>query len=575
MSAEDDGVGQDELESVVEAAVEPGYLSEIARRLRKAEVPFELNDLGNVERTWGDLTHQFSLSRVANIFARDDSGSFHLLEDDNFEVRFVTYDEGAGQKEASPHATVQDIPNDEWGDYVIIHNVETSPGDIDNDELLDVIDPTTTIEEKVDEARLLSRVGNEMAELTEVVMQDVLQRQFREYEIVEYPDYNDPDVDFFVVDTDRRDYGLVVEISSRFVNPVDDHYVTTKLDSAQKKEQDHDIAVDLLILAPRFTGEGRESGVWDTFENEEDPAWHEEPENQVVHMHRVPDEKPSVYRPFAKSPPEEDRLERGNPVVVPDGEQTRSRIRNTGHVGNDYPVFDSDYGDFREALGNVHRQYRIISESRYRNQIREAIEPLLWEFMRPYRIEQFLIDTYWNKQLSQSEIGELVDRSASTIGRWMREDKWGIIRRGTGAPELTDETIEIWSRMYEGEPPFPREFSGYRIQAEWNRHPQWSLEDWEEWYQETSPSERRQTVGMQESYSEELDYTILVGADQRLLPSYNFVITTLRENGVEIRPPDEAPRVPYEAYPSRDELEYMINRQVHTVESTVEEPEES
>jgi hypothetical protein len=124
--------------------------------------------------------------------------------------------------------------------------------------------------------------------------------------------------------------------------------------------------------------------------------------------------------------------------------------------------------------------------------------------------------------------------------------------------------------MYEGEDPFQEEFSGYRIQAEYNRHPTWDLEDWEEWYQETGPGQRQEIMSTQDSYRENLDYTVMLGVSDRLLPSYTFILSTLDDIGVDIRKPDEAPRVPYSAYPSREALEYQINRNEDTIVDTSE-----
>ena len=284
----------------------------------------------------------------------------------------------------------------------------------------------------------------------------------------------------------------------------------------------------------------------------------------MVHLHRLPAEDSAVYSPFAKKPDEVHEPDNGgNPIIIPDNDEARQRLSRSNNIGDSYPVVDSNRARFTSALDMVHRDYTTISESNYRNQIRESIEPLLWEFLRPYKIEQFLIDTYWNKSLTQNEIGKLVDRTGGTIGTWMR--RTGVMRRGGGAPELSDDTIEIWSRMYRGEDPFKKQFSGYRILAEYNRHPLWDLQDWKDWYSNTTEQERKETIAKQDSYRDSLGYTLMFDPNDRLQPSYSFVLSTLKDNGVEVRQPDEAPRVPYSAYPSRDSLEYMLNKNQDTI----------
>jgi hypothetical protein len=72
--------------------------------------------------------------------------------------------------------------------------------------------------------------------------------------------------------------------------------------------------------------------------------------------------------------------------------------------------------------------------------------------------------------------------------------------------------------------------------------------------------QRQQAVQSQrESPGKQVSYTILLGSDERLFPSYDFIIEQLRSRGVEIRQGffGETGIV----YPTGDALEYMINRQ--------------
>lgn len=575
-------IGSLDVSMVAEMFAEPSYLSEVARKMMELNAPLgfdrgELREVESVSRTWGDLSVQKATSFV--------SLALTILQGESDTERFRVREQGYDGEESAAFGTSQSIGSvhrsitsdsdstREWESYSIVEN--TMGPQVGNalsqegyqeigGQMRELVDQTVTLDEKEGMAKLLSRVGNDVSKNVERIMQDVMVRQFRRYDAVEFPRYNDPGVDFAVADGGRREYGLIVEVSSRWVNPIGMPYIRSKLDEALDKEEDGDVenmAWDVLILAPRFTEQAMEQ-----YENGEHTTGHTDPESGMVHLHRVPPEETDVYLPSEKTPASfrDDSLgDGGNPVIVPDPDGIRERAKNSGLIGQRYPVVDNSPDSFVETLRRVRRDWSVVRESRFRNQIREALEPLLPNFMRPYRIEQFLLDMYWDKGLSQSDIGRLVDRSGSTIGRWMREFR--IMRRGTGAPELSDETREVWRRMYEGQDPFPRQFSGYRIQAEYARHPTWDLDDWDEWWNGTAESQRQETQSLQNNFRDEYDYTVLIGADQRLQPSYTFILSTLRDMGVEIRPPDEAPRVPYNAYPSRDALEYMLNRNENTI----------
>lgn len=517
-------------------AMEPSYVSEIARKMQ------------NIYDDWAEMEENTAVRIVAKIV--------YAMEN-NLDMETVKMGADAGgQHESSPKNSFSPggfMTTDAWRDYKVVYN---RSGNMDeaNERALEYVDLNMTLEDKLDKIRDVSKWGNDVSKEAERIMQDVLLRQFRHYDTKEVPDYNDPGVDFYVEDEGNREWGLCVEISTRYVNPIDKPYVESKKEEAIKRD------ADLIILAPRFT-----DGMLEKYESDDDEFWHSDPEGEMVHLHKVPKGDFDVYRPFI--PVEDDSIEtgggEGNPIIVPDSEKLRGRIKSFGLVGEDYPVVDDDYESFVDLLDEVNRDWVAVTESRYRNFIRESIEPALWEFLRPYKIEQFIIDMYWDKDLTQDDIGRLVDRSGNTIGRWMREH--GIMRRRGGAPELSEEVVEIWRRMYEGEDPFPEQFSGYRIQAEYNRHPMWGLNDWRNWYKNTTESERQESVRSMGSFRDNLDYTVMVGATERLLPSYSFILSTLRDNDVEIRPPDEAPRVPYSAYPNRDALEYMINKNQDTI----------
>ncbi len=528
------GIAQEDVARVVELAAEPSYISEIARKLIKHDPAWDIAEITAVEK----------VSSIVSML--DDRGDINI-----YEVGYGTGD--MGQSQSSPKRTLSEDEgewNNQWNAYTLVYSFEEP--DV-REEYEDIVDTSVDPIDKIQAIEELSSSGNDVSKEAEEIMQDVMKRQFRDYDTVETPDYNDPDVDFYVQDELEREWGLAIEVSVRYVNPIDQPY----LDAKQEKAYERD--ADLLILAPRFT-----DGLLNQYEDPEDPGWNADPLSDMVHLHRVPPKEPTTYYPFAKKPDEIDkRDENGNPVIVPDGERTQQRLSEVGNVGDAYPVVTGDYSEFISTLDAVGRDKTVLTESQYRNALREAIEPLLWEFLRPYKIEQFLVQTYWDLGMSQSEVGSLVDRSGSTIGRWMRE--WGIMRRGTGAPELSDETVEIWKRMYRGEDPFQEQFSGYRILAEYNRHPLWSLKDWENWHEDTTEEERKKVMAKQDSEKDNMGYTLMFNPSDRLQPSYSFILRTLKEEGVEIREPDEAPRVPYSAYPSGKALEYMLNKNHETI----------
>lgn len=527
MSSES-AVAQDNISMVLEVSSEPSYISEIARKLIKHDPEW-------------DMSLMTAIDKVSSIVSM-------LEERDEFHIHVIDYGtDDMGQEESSPMFSIVDSEEKDgwqWYPYTLVHyevDVDLRPT------YQDIVDQSVTVDEKVGLINTLSSKGNDIAKQSEEIMQDVMKRQFKHFENVETPDYNDPGVDFYVEDDYQRDWGLCIEISTRYVNPIDWPYFDNKMQKSMDKD------ADLLIMAPKFTDE-----LLNEYEDHTEDEWHEDPLDQIGHLHRVPPDEPTVYSPFSKDPDEiVEGDDEGNPIIIADSESSRKRLSETGNVGDDYPVVDGDYGDMLEALGRVGRDFVVVTESQYRNSMREALEPLLWNFMRPYMIEQFLNDMYWNEDLSQKKIGKLVDRSTSTITDWM--GRWDIMTRGGGAPELSDEVIDIWSRMYRGDDPFDEQFSGYRIQAEYNRRPLWDIDDWEEWYQDTTDDERKDIVADQSSHHESITYTLMYGPEDRLQPSYRFIMQTLKRNGVEVRPPDEAPRGAYNAYPSKKALEYMIN----------------
>lgn len=543
MSADGRLITEVEAALVSDLAVEPSYISEIARKMQISEYPFGVNretvmSDALLDTTWDDVQESTAIRRVAKIaFMLNES------EPERYELVDVDYDTGESteldqnQSQGSMHLSFSELgftEEDEWRQYRILHNVETDFEDIGSlweeagrlgfKKRLEMdVDPSITIGQKEDVVRLLSRSGNNMSKFAEEILQDVFDRQFSQYETQQTPveifqsDYNDPGEDFYFEDIEQE-RGIQIEVSTRYENPIGQPYIDTKIDRADELEQERDVAVDLLILAPKFT-----QSVLDKYGEMDRVVLVEVPNDGIPRGSRFA---------FKEEVPEGGPGD-GYPIIAPDGSVTRQRLLEKGHIADGYPVVDEFDSDFMEAIEAVNRNSEVVLESRYRNMLREGSEPLLPEFRFPYRIEQYLLDFYWDKGLTQKEIGELTDTSDRTISEWMNEQHWDIVTRGVQTP-LTDETIQIWVDMYEGNDPFPRQMTGFEVKALYDSHPNFTMEDWEDWF-ESDAEMRQDQIVMNFSREQDVTYTIMLGADSRLFPSYSFVIETLRRQGVEIR----------------------------------------
>ena len=519
---------QERVDKVMQVMAEPMFLSEAARKL----------DAVDDDMAW-------SVAQVAQVISTVTRGGDY---GDRLEIYDVDYESMTSQSEGSAHYTLSPEggleETDEWKNYTVVHNVAIEPDEID-DYIREVIDLTVSVEEKVAQITTVSEGGKEISVNSEKILQDVIERQFRYYDDVEYTEYNDPGLDSVVYDKDNMNFGLAIEITTRFENPVDKPYLDSKLDKAFDRD------LNVLVMGPAFTG-----SVMNQYEQVDDDIWHTGEENSMVHLHRVPHDNPEVYRPFMfQAVDEEDRLTTGYPVIVADDNRTRDRLANGSSVGPEYPVVVDSLDDTIRAMENLGREIRVVTESGYRNMVRQALEPLLPEFRRPYLIEQWLIDTYWDQGMTTSEIGSLAGVSGRTIRRWMGDQHWDIVTRGTRTP-ISDKKLEIWKRMYRGDDPFEREYTGYEIQYLYNRHPQYTLDDWREWVDKTD-AEKARIMSQRFNPSDNYTYTLMVTEGDRLFPSYSFVIEALRREGVEIR----------EGYlgdaglvaPTQQALEYMLN----------------
>lgn len=597
MSAErSETIGGLDFRLVADLAQEPSYVSEIGRKLHKGDFPmgYKLDTDGDTtivldngeepesrddfRRTWGSIdvgTARRKAAGVVNLIMEGDQGE---LDAQDF---------AAGQKESSPKYAWAGNDLEElrtWRDYKIVQNVDRSAesvGKVFENTGLDGMARTlrsmvdvepwvedgefVTVEDKQQIIETLSERGNEASMNAERIAQDVFDRQFRYMSEARATAYSSPEPDYEVYEDAEMDYRLMIEVTTRWVNPVDKPYVDAKKESAFDKD------ADLLIIGPKFTDQMvNKYGVVGDRESMLNA------ETDLINLVHLPPRDGKFFDPFLMSvsdiPPDvEDRS--GNPVIIGDHARVRERLSTVGRVGDQYPIVDADYEEFRDMLGGVNRDFNVIQESQYRNMVRESLEPVLYQFTRPYRIEQFLIDTYWEDGMLQREVAEQVGVSTDTIQRWMDAEHWDIITRGfagrtttgtegeTYRPLLSQETAEIWERMYKGEEPFDQKHTAYEIQAEYNRHPLFDLEDWREWMN-LSVEERAQIMSVQDSDREGISYTIMLGPEDRLMPSYSYIVSVLRDRGVEIREGffGETGSV----LPTRQALRWMINSNIDT-----------
>lgn len=562
-----------DVSNIMGLSLEPSYVSEIARKLRDMDIVVHAESFEDNVVTWSEISFNRSVQLVSNAVS--------VLESENrIETESVDYDDIDGsQKESSDMFSIVDpsdiaesrsedgISDDKreelentWNLYTIVHSPKnTNIEDFDED-FLDYVDLGIDIGDKKDIISVLSSVGNKMSRYAERIMQDVMSRQFRHYDIKEGSDYSSPGTDFYVEDDNRRDYGLSIEVSTRYVNPIDRPYVDRKKDFAFSKDS------DLLIMAPRFTNE-----MVDRYEDPERPNWHEDVDSDMVHLHRVPNSISGIHTPFRDSGSVDVRFS-GSPLIVPDGARTREVIEDRGRVSEGYPVVDEFDEDYRMNLARVFRDFTVIPESRYRNQLREALEPVLWEFVKPYKVEQYLIENYWDKDISTNEIGRLISRpsdessgghlSAKTIQNWISSNRWDVISKSQDIDSFSDETREIFVKMYRGDGPFSEvgPFSVFRIKSEYNRHPNFGLNDWEDFFSGMTNDGMADYMRRNTSWTGDITYSILVGVRDNITPTYDVIRSILVDEGVDLRKEDFIPNIRYNAYPNRNTMDCMINR---------------
>ena len=331
MSSRNDFVNKADASAVVEMAVEPSYISEIARKLQAADVTY--NSMG--------------FNRVIRMVSR---AVFALERDNRVETTNPDYGTFGGQKKSSPHTSIAGegfAERGEWKEYTIVKATKTEYGAV-RPSFKEFVDPSITFEEKVDIADHISRVGNQMARMSEEILQDLAVGMFPDADVMETSGYNDPGVDLYIQGfeaPDRRqiEHGVCVEITTRYVNPIGNPYVSSKLNHVMDKESEHGVAVDLIILAPVFT-----RGMTDKYED-----------SDIVKLRRVPQ--------FAQ----------GNPIITQDDPEQYEAILESNRAGPDYPVVLGGYQTFQEDLAGVLRDYEVMTESVYRYHVANELSQAL------------------------------------------------------------------------------------------------------------------------------------------------------------------------------------------------------
>lgn len=329
---------------VAELLAEPSYISEVSRKLRQ------------VDQEYSEMNHENMVRLVSEAVQAMERSN------DSIVVEKPSYDDFGGQGSGSPHGSLSSgspPPNVEeigdgkvgiksWRRYVVAHNTDIDPSSI-RKLYRPVVDTSVTMEEKLALADLVSSQGDVASEIAEDVTVDHIPSQFpitvsegpspRRIEYSKMSDYNSSVADFYI---ETQVKGYVIEVSTRWVNPVDRAYMSSKVDELAKWEERRNVPVDLIVIAPKFTG----------------PMLERYGDGEFVHMKQVPFPVPGVG---------------GNPVIISDPDETVEQFEGSPVVGDNYPVVDTDFGNFRDALDALLRDFRVMEELQYRRQISQSV----------------------------------------------------------------------------------------------------------------------------------------------------------------------------------------------------------
>lgn len=286
-------LSSEDVGKVAELAVEPSYISEIARKLQETDPVF------------GD----FSLTTIIQIVSRS---VFVLGEEERVEIVRPTL---RGNTISSPKSSLTGegfSVTDEWKEYTIVQTIE-KPDEI-REGFRGVVDESITINDKIEITQFLSSAGKQMAELSEDILEDVVNERF-DFDHVTTADFNSPGEDVYA---EVDGHGYLFEISVRWVNEISTPYINNKFNLVSNFEMDRGVPVDLVIMAPRFSRRA--------IDRVED--------DDIVEIHELPEEGS------------------GNPVITTEAEHRT--------------VFQND-------LDGVFREFNVVSEDDYADQIEQIV----------------------------------------------------------------------------------------------------------------------------------------------------------------------------------------------------------
>ena len=325
---------QEDVAKVAEMASEPSYVSEVARKLQLADARFA----------------SYNLTTVIDI-VRKAVQALDETRDYDVDVARVGYSNIGGQEEASPiYSWVEGElrENDEWWPYTLFH-VENQPV---RESYRKYVDRSIAVEDKIGTIDTLSYDGNEISKEAELILQDLVTSDLiSDIGYYETPSYNDGGVDLYLEDfnsniTGKKEHidgGVIIEISVRWINPIGIPYMEEKTNKREEYESDRDVPVDLIVLAPSFTG---------TVENTYS-------DTGISRIGRVPIEPD------------------GNPILLQDEESLRNMASSLPFTGNMYPVVRSSRANMIGALDSVARDYDTIYELDYRRDLLQVLGRLL------------------------------------------------------------------------------------------------------------------------------------------------------------------------------------------------------
>lgn len=316
---------------VASMAVEPSYITELARKLMKTG------------GRWGDMSLPTAVQYV--------SRSVRALEEDGrVDVYEFDYDSFGGQATGSRHYAASGEGQGEtsrWNPYKIVHNPNTAHGNI-QDGHKPMVDRYASVDQKREIADHLSRMGNKQSRRVEGILTDQIHAEVTDPDVFETSDYNDPGVDLFVMGFKTRDgkeidRGLMLEITTRWENPIQDPYIDSKMDGARVLEEEHGVPVDLVVMAPRYS-----QGVVQKYFG-----------SKIVTLRRLP------------------REGNGTPVIDQDVHSVQLSNEGTDSVGPDYPVMDEFYDTYADDLESVHREFNRVDEMELREDIADIFNSVV------------------------------------------------------------------------------------------------------------------------------------------------------------------------------------------------------